>query len=277
MVLGGGGVGHRCFAAENTRAIVSGPTATKTGENWTISFELGSPCDVTVRVVDIQGYVVRHLASGMVGLKAAAKPLKPKSLSQSIVWDGIDDAGEKLPVADYKAVVTVGMSAKFDKFIIWDKDACPRSRTNNYYTAANGGCYVNQSSGVHLDTLRLFNDNGKLIRQVWPPSLNQPKDVLQKFLVGKWGATDWDGDGVPLKVYHNSWYIFGVRSGDMVCTTDGYLVSSFTGVGRRFYSLDQNDFPHAWHWRPPWYVREQTYKTEFRLTAPAAHSASAWP
>ena len=263
----GGGGGHRCFAAENPAAIVSGPTAGKTGENWAISFEVGSPCDVTVRVMDNQRNVVRHLASGMVGLKTAAKPLEPKSLSQSIVWDGTDDAGNNVPVADLKAVVTVGMSAKFDKFIIWEKDACPRSRTNNHYTAADGDCYVNQSSGVHLDTLRLFSDKGKRIRQVWPPTLDRPKDVLQKFLASQWGATDWDGDGVPRKVFFNSWYIFGVRSGSMARTTDGYLVSTFTGVGRGFYSLDQNDFPNAWRWKPPWYVRQQTYKTAFRLAA----------
>ena len=267
VLLAGGGVGHRCFAAENSAAIVSELTVRKTGEDWTISFEVARPCDVTVRVVDNKGDVVRHLACGMVGLETAPKPLESKSLSQSIVWDGTDDAGNKVPLADHKAVLAVGMSPKFDKFIIWEKDSCPRSRTNDYYTAASGDCYLNQSSGVHLDTLRLFSGEGKRLRQVWPPTLNRPKDVLQEFLASKWGAMDWDGDAVPLKVCYNSWYVFGVRSGSMVRTTDGYLVSSFTGVGRGFYSLDQNDFPHAWQWRPPWYVRQQAYKTEFRLAA----------
>jgi len=124
VVLGSGGVGHRCFAAENPRAIVSGPTARKTGENWTISFEVGRTCDVTVRVVDNQGNVVRHLASGMVGLRVAAKPFEPNSLSQSIAWDGTDHAGNKLTATDYKAVVTVGISAKFDEFII-DMSSAP--------------------------------------------------------------------------------------------------------------------------------------------------------
>jgi sugar lactone lactonase YvrE len=125
LVLGHGGVGHRCFAAENPTAIVSGVTAGKMGEDWTISFQVDRPCDVTVRVMDNKGDVVRHLASGMVGLTTAAKPLEPKSLWQSIVWDGTDDAGNKVPVAGCKAVVTAGMRPKFDKFIIWEKDACP--------------------------------------------------------------------------------------------------------------------------------------------------------
>ena len=204
LVLGGGGVGHPCFAVENPAANVSGLTAGKTGENWTISFDVGRPCDVTVRVMDHHGVVLRHLASGMVGRKTAAEPFKPKSLSQSILWDGTDDAGNKVSVEDCKAVVTAGLRAKFDKFIIWEKDACPRSRANNYFTTASGDCYVNQSSGVHLDTLRLFGNKGQRIRQVWPPTLNRPKDVLQEFLASKWGATDWDGDSVPLKVCYNS-------------------------------------------------------------------------
>jgi len=87
---------------------------------------------------------------------------------------------------------------------------------------------------------------------------------------------DWDGDGVPLKVCYNSWYVFGVSSGSMVRTTDGYIVSSFNGVGRGFYSLDQNDFPHAWQWRPPWYVRQQAYKTELRLAAGRFVSRNSW-
>ncbi len=247
--------------------IISGPTVAKTTEGWTISFEVTRPCDATVRVVNGEGAVVRHLVSGMVGLKKAVRPFKAGRLSQSIPWDGTDDEGKRARAASCRAVVAVGMRASFDRFIVWGSDACPRSRSNIYTTTADGHCYVDQSSGVHLDTLRLFDSKGKRIRQVWPPTLNRPGDVLRAFLAGKWGATDWDGDGVPLKVCYNSWYIFGVRSGGMVRTTDGYLVSTFAGVGRGIYGIDRYDFPHVWQWNPPWFVRKQVYRTEFRLTA----------
>jgi hypothetical protein len=244
-------------------------TVAKAGNGFEIAFTLEKPNDVTVRILDAKGEVVRHLASGMVGLEKAAAPFAAKSLAQKITWDGKDDAGKDVAPAGCKVQVGIGMKARFDRFLLWEKDACPRSRTNNCYTAANGDCYVNQSSGVHLDTLRLFSSTGKLLRQVWPPTLNRPKDVLQKFFAGAWGATDWDGDSVPLKVCYNSWYIFGVRSGGMTRTTDGYVISIFTGVGGGVYVLDPNDLPCVMHWNPPWYVREQTYKTKARLAAGA--------
>ena len=191
----------------------------------------------------------------------------PNSLSQTIVWDGTDDAGRKVPVAGPKVLVAVGMRARFDRFIVWGRNACPRARTNIYYATQSGDCYVNQTAGVHLDTLRLFNSKGERIRQVWPPTLNRPGDALGKFLRGRCGATDWDGDRVPLKVCYNSWYVFGIRSGCMARTSDGGIVSTFTCVGRGIYGLDGNDFPRIWQWRPPWHVRQQMYKTQPRLAA----------
>ena len=246
--------------------ITAGLVVSSAGPGLAVAFTVSRPCDVTVRIMNAAGGVVRHLVSGMVGLDKAAEPLAPGTLAQRISWDGRDDAGNPAP-AGCSVRVAVGMRAEFDKFILWEKDACPKSRGNNYGASTNGDCYVNQSSGVHLDTLRLFDRDGRLIRQVWPPSLNRPRDVLQPFLVGRWGATDWDGDSVPLKVCHNSWYVFGVRSGGMAQTTDGYLVSIFAGVGEGVYAMDPNDFPRAWHWTPPWYTRGQDYKTRMQVAA----------
>ena len=259
-----------CAAGDAAEApkIVAGPTVARAGADYSVSFTVSRACDVTVRIVNAKGEVVRHLAGGMVGLDKAAAPLVPKSLEQKIAWDGKDDSGKDAP-AGCRATVAVGMSAKFDKFILWEKDACPRSRTNNTYTDAAGECYVNQSSGVHLDTLRLFSADGKLIREVWPPTLNRPREALTAFFAGKWGATDWDGDSVPIKVCYNSWYLIGMRSGGMARTTDGYVISIFTGVGQGLYVLGPDDFPRAMHWNPPWYVREQTYKTKPRLAGGA--------
>ncbi len=117
-----------------------------------------------------------------------------------------------LKIEGCKVVVLAGMEAKFDKFILGEKDALPAGERNHCYTAPNGDTYVNQSSGVHLDTLRVFNAEGKHVRQAWPPNLNRPVDAVRNLLDGKWGATDWDGDGVPIKICHNSWYLVGVNS-----------------------------------------------------------------
>lgn len=47
-------------------------------------------CDVTVGIVDEKGVVVRHLASGVLGVNAPA-PFQKNSLRQKIHWDGKDD------------------------------------------------------------------------------------------------------------------------------------------------------------------------------------------
>ena len=239
----------------------------KAAAGYEVAFTVAAPTDVTVRVVDAKGKIVRHLACGMVGLERAAKPFAPKTLSQKIVWDGVDDAGRPVKADGCKVTIAVGMRATFDRFILYEKDACARSRPNHYYTTARDETYVIQTSGVHLDTMRLFDAEGTFIRQVWPPSLDRSADAVRRLLSGRWRATDWDGDGVPIKVCMNSWYLFGTRSPSMAITTDGYVVGEFSGVGRGVYAIDPDGYPHAWRWRPSWYVRRQTYRTKTRLAA----------
>lgn len=252
--------------ARSPPEIVSGPGIARSPDGYRISFRVSQPCAVTVRIVDGKNEVIRHLVSGKVGLERAVEPLAPESLAQEVPWDGRDDAGASAPDG-WRVVVSAGLEARFDRFIIQEEDACPRSRTSHFYTARNGHCYVNQSSGVHLDTLRIFDSDGRLVRQAWPPALDGPAEALERFLSGRWGATDWDGDRVPLKICYNSWYIFGVRSGRMALTTDGFLVGVFTGVGQGFYVIDPDDFPRFMHWKPPWFTRDQMYKTRYGLTA----------
>ena len=86
MILVAGSLALACPAGAGTAPagrgvpkVVSGPTVSKTGTAYSMSFEVDRPCDVTVRVLNSKGEVVRHLASGMVGLAKAAEPLKAKS------------------------------------------------------------------------------------------------------------------------------------------------------------------------------------------------------
>lgn len=256
------------LAQDGEELIVGNPSVKKVEKGHEISFKVKKPTDVTVRIVDKKGEVVRHLASGMVGLEKAAKPFVSKALEQKITWDGKDDSGKDAPKG-CKVSVTAGIHAKFDKFILWEKDGCARARHGvGYYAGNNDEYYAVQRSGVHLDTMRVFDSQGKFIRQAWPPNLNKSKDVLEKFLAGKWGAQDWDGDGVPIKVCMNSWYLFGTKSkGRTIQTSDGYVVGMFSGVGGGTYSINPDGFPHAWRWKSPWYDRKQNYKTKWSIAA----------
>jgi hypothetical protein len=49
-----------------------------------------------VAIVDKDGKVIRHLASGVLG-KNAPWPFRQDSLSQSLEWDGNDDFGKPAP------------------------------------------------------------------------------------------------------------------------------------------------------------------------------------
>ncbi len=87
------------------------------GNTAAIHFELDGYTDVTVRVLDRAGNVVRHLASVVLG-KNAPLPLQKETLHQVIVWDGKDDDGK--PVTGATVQVRAGLNAKFGSFIGWD-------------------------------------------------------------------------------------------------------------------------------------------------------------
>src|SRR5437868_291446 len=72
------------------------PTATAQDKAVKISFALSAPGDVTVSIIDAQKKIVRHLAAGMLG--GAVDPPEPlkKGLSQALLWDRTDDAGNKV-------------------------------------------------------------------------------------------------------------------------------------------------------------------------------------
>jgi len=250
--------------------LVGEPAVAAVEEGHAITFELKAPNDVRVRVVDDGGKIVRRLACGVVGRRRAATPLKSGSLKQRIVWDGRDDAGKPVDASKCEVVIDVGMTAAFDKFLLYTPDAYDKHRNHLITPTGKGEYLVVQGSGVHLDTLRAFDAKGKFVRQVWPFSLDKPVATISSHLTSPpWGAADWDGDRVPFCVNHNARYAFGVRSLSMTVTSDGYVIGSYAGVGTpALIVLDPNGLPHARAWRKTgWYTRKQGYKTRWMLAA----------
>jgi len=253
-----------------THLISGTPSVSRSGAGYELRFTVTKPTDVTVRIVDGQGKVVRHLASGMVGLKKAAQPLKANSLSQSIRWDGTDDAGAKAH-GEFKVFVGAGLTAKFDKFLLYERNgigggAPIRGRLRCTVTKGVGDEYlVAQEDGVHLSTLRAFDEDGKYLRCVWPYSLDKPGNVIEPFLQDTdWGANDWDGDRVPLSVNHNAYYFFGSRSRETAVTTDGCIVavSGYVTDAHSLRPIGPDGLPYrelvwrpslAYVWRPAVY------------------------
>jgi len=200
--------------------IISGPTVAKAGTEHAITFAVSRPCDVTVRITSASGEVIRHVASGMVGLERAAEPFVPDSLEQEVTWDGKDDSGKPAP-AGCRVHVMAGMEAKFDKFILWEKDGIGGEARID--PGRPGEYIVTQSGGYHTNTTRIFDREGKFIRQLWPYHLDQ-KNVSEFLADPLHGADDWDGNRVPVSVNHNASYYFGTKMSRPAMSTDGYLV-----------------------------------------------------
>jgi len=76
--------------------LTAGPTVTKVRPAVKISFAVSAASDVEVAVLDKTGKVVRHLAAGLLG-KHAPAPFQPGSLSQTVTWNGKDDADSAGP------------------------------------------------------------------------------------------------------------------------------------------------------------------------------------
>ncbi|MCX7591124.1 MAG: hypothetical protein N2255_05790, partial [Kiritimatiellae bacterium] len=136
-------------------------------DRWAITFASRATCDATVAVVDRQGRIVRHLASGVLG-KNAPLPFQKDSLSQTIAWDGTDDFGKPAP-AGCKVKVGLGLKALFDKAFF-----NPYANINAAeFGGGNGVALKVDKDGVlHVvcnGRVRCFSRDGKYLRTLFPP------------------------------------------------------------------------------------------------------------
>jgi len=225
--------------------FVGEPTIQSADGRFEIAFALSAPNDVTVRVVDADGEVIRHLAAGMVGQENAAGPFAPHRLSQRIVWDGKDDRGRDVPTGGCRVLLGVGTVARFDKFILYHADGFGNVGTPNWSglggiaVGPGGELHVVQQYGVHYSTLRVFDRQGHFVRCLWPLSMDKPRELLEPFLastmtiwprdVATWAAEDYQGRTVPRSVRHSAFYWYGVKSVAMAVGPQGdvFLVDAF--------------------------------------------------
>lgn len=139
--------------------FVNKPTVRKAGSNWLITFTTKSECDVTVAVTDVDGKIVRHLASGVLG-KNAPYPFKQSSLSQTIEWDGKDDNGNFV-TTECKVKVSLGLTAEFDKI---EKQHL-FSGIRGMGVDKEGELYVAMANGILSESVHVFDRQGKMILQ----------------------------------------------------------------------------------------------------------------
>jgi hypothetical protein len=215
--------------AEQPKVERRGDPSTGSGQGaYVISFASKGACDATVAIVNAEGRIVRHLASGLLG-KNAPWPFKQNSLAQAIEWDGKDDFGKPAP-AGCRVKVGLGLQARYDRSLGWSPG---KSLTRvGIATDRDGRLYVLDGGliewmGITTYSCRVFDRDGKYLRQIAPP----PATSAGKVTTMGWNKTTW-GATTPRSVpgYHGvtltANYTFGNRvvRQTPVVTPDGRFV-----------------------------------------------------
>ena len=150
-------------------AFAARPAVKKLGAGkYEISFGVSEPTDVEVAVLGKDGAVVRHLAAGMLGDKAPP-PLKP-GLSQSLEWDGKDDAGKPAGGGAFKIRVRLGMKPEADGFLL--ENPASTGAINSLAIGPGGSLYVihRDATWAHWGSqkIKILDRDGKHQRAVMP-------------------------------------------------------------------------------------------------------------
>lgn len=204
----------RIYPASAT--FVSAPSLTRVSAGeWTLSFTLNTAADVAVSIINLaDSTVVRHLAAGVMGANAPA-PFTRNSLSQTLSWDGRDDYGKPVTVADanLRARVRAGMTTQLvglyggNPYTIGA--TCNRYNTyvhgivcspgGRVYIAGNPANMQNEHWGGNFVTVREFDKDGNYIKTVFPPPSNLPISQVEG-----WGIVKWPDNTYSMKNQNNS-------------------------------------------------------------------------
>ena len=189
-------------AAESAGAgatFTKAPSAERAGDRVKITYTVSSPTDVEVAVLDARGEVVRHLAAGVLGKNSPA-PLKPEALSQSLEWDGSDDAGKEAAGGPFKVRVGLGLTSILEDYMFDDPGAMRGTeclavdREGNLYHSTNaGGVYAWNAPGM---LMRVYDRQGKYLRTIVPFPANTPFEKLK-------GTGAFQADGQVYPVWHD--------------------------------------------------------------------------
>lgn len=176
-------------------AFETKPAIARQGDRVTIAFEVKAYCDVTVAIEDLNGRILRHLASGVLGPKAPA-PFAMNSLKQAVVWDGKDDKGRYIDDKDQIRIrVSLGLKPAFERTLFWS----PQKRWGTSVPAMRAtkeGVYVFDNNTN--PTLRLFDHDGNYIRTVYP----FPANKMHRLVGVQTKTFPHDGKRLPLKYSH---------------------------------------------------------------------------
>ncbi len=164
----------------DTFAFTRKPTVRYLGhDKFEIDFAVQGYCDVTVSVIDKKGFVVRHVASGVLGTNAPP-PFQRNSLEQKIHWRGKDDFGEYIKKPEkFRLRVQLGLKPTFHKRL-------GGTSGKNFPGYVFGMALDEKAAYVFIKgpgshghvNCRVFDRDGKYQRSLVPPPANLPKEKL---------------------------------------------------------------------------------------------------
>jgi hypothetical protein len=202
-----------CTERANEFAFTEKPKVTLVAKDrYEIAFAVKDYCDVTVGIVDGEGRVVRHLASGVLGANAP-EPFRKGSLKQKIYWAGKDDL-DRYPrnIEGFRARVSLGLKPEFDKRL---GGTSPKNLPGYVWAIAldRTGAYVfAKGPGSHgRVTLRKFDLNGKYVKTLFPPPADKPAGKLTGtgFIEYEEGKRAWHSHRVNETVARNGFIFKG--------------------------------------------------------------------
>lgn len=178
------------------------PTVAKRDDRLIISFASKGKCDATVSIVNKDGRIIRHLASGVLGANAP-QPFRKDTLRQDLEWDGKDDEGRQAPGG---CVVRVGLGLKpeFERFLYQREPGVESRGPVSLACDAQGGLYIMWghlwvARFTGLANISAFDREGNYLRTVKPFRADWPESKIS--------AVDWlktaDGRSVPLSGPNN--------------------------------------------------------------------------
>jgi DNA-binding beta-propeller fold protein YncE len=208
-------------------AFTEKPTAVATADGVRIAFAVSAPTDVAVSIVYAKGETIRHLAAGRLG-RNAPPPFQKDALSQTLLWDGKDDAGNAANGAS-AARVELGLRGVFDRIIGWSGQKIDAPRAMG--CGPDGTLYVAHGDIFygHRRTMLIaaFDRDGTYLRQVYPG----PGDLPAAKRAGWPHMTMDDGREVPViqhvltrSLYPGAYFGIGEQN-NLAVSADGKVVA----------------------------------------------------
>jgi hypothetical protein len=150
------------------------PQVSRNGDVLSITFGVKDFCDASVAIENPDGSIACHLASGVLGSNAP-EPFQKDSLKQTVLWNGKNDQDVLIINKGAHTVrVSLGLKPSFEKNLYWSpykriSQAAPQIQANEE------GVFVFEGAGV--DSVKLFDHEGRYIRTVYPFPANKLNDV----------------------------------------------------------------------------------------------------